>query len=234
MSQQPYTRLSAEEKFDLCLQRFPALQKMENVHSEQLRKKMQFKSLDTEQIAYEPGWECDHFFMCLTGKTRVFKRSESGREILLYHVNKGETCVLTTSCLITGQSFPANSIAEQETHLAAIPANTFTELLSISPDFRSFVLDNYGLMLSSLITLVDQIAFDRTDQRLAKLLIKLSDEQGIVNCTHNELALDLGSVREVISRQLQDWESRGFVRTKRGRIEILEAEDLARHTQGSP
>ena len=213
-----------------CMSLFPSLRDLETHDLIKLERTVEYKSLNIDQIAYEPGWKCQYFFMCLEGKTRVFKRSESGREILLYHVKQGETCVLTTSCLLSGQHFPANSIAEQETQLAAIPAQTFNELLSSSEIFRQFVLNNYGHMLSSLITLVDQVAFDRIDQRLAKHLLALADKDGVILRTHQALALDLASVREVISRQLQDWESRGVLVTKRGRVEIINSDFLANIT----
>jgi hypothetical protein len=94
---------------------------------------------------------CHNYVMCIEGQTRVFKTSESGREILLYQVGPGETCVLTTSCLMAGSPFPAESTAETDVLHAALPARSFHRLMSASPRFRKFVLDNYGDLLSSLI-----------------------------------------------------------------------------------
>ncbi|MEM0912398.1 MAG: Crp/Fnr family transcriptional regulator, partial [Pseudomonadota bacterium] len=144
-------------------------------------------------------------------------------------VQDGETCVLTTSCLLSGQPFPAASIADKDTHLAAIPSSFFRELMSVSPEFRSFVLDNYGVMLSSLISLIDQVAFDKIDQRLARYLLMSANDNDAVFNTHQQLALDLGSVREVISRQLQDWEMRGLIKTSRGKIVVLDKNGLIDH-----
>jgi CRP/FNR family transcriptional regulator len=112
--------------------------------------------------------------MCIDGRTRVFKTSESGREILLYQVGPGETCVLTTSCLMAGRPFPAESTAETDVLHAALPASLLHRLLTASVPFRQFVLINYGDPLSSLIT--DEVAFARLDLRLARQLLAEADD----------------------------------------------------------
>jgi CRP/FNR family transcriptional regulator len=170
--------------------------------------------------------------MCIEGQTRVFKTSESGREILLYQVGPGETCVLTTSCLMAGSPFPAESTAETDVLLAALPASTFHRLMGASPRFRKFVLDNYGDLLSSLITLVDEVAFASLDLRLARRLLAEANPQGVVAKTHQQLALDLGSVREVISRYLAEWERMGWVHASRGSIEVTNRSALASYGGG--
>ncbi|MEM0912509.1 MAG: cyclic nucleotide-binding domain-containing protein, partial [Pseudomonadota bacterium] len=123
---------SKNDKVQLCIEQFPSLKHLKKQYLTQLNNAIQFKSLNAGQTAYEPGWNCNDFLMCIAGQTRVFKRSESGREILLYKVQDGETCVLTTSCLLSGQPFPAASIADKDTHLAAIPSSFFRELMSVS------------------------------------------------------------------------------------------------------
>lgn len=172
--------------------------------------------------------------MCIEGQTHVFKTSESGREILLYQVGPGETCVLTTSCLMAGSSFPAESTAETDVLLAALPARAFHRLMGASPRFRKFVLDNYGDLLSSLIMLVDEVAFASLDLRLARRLLAEAKEQGVVAKTHQQLALDLGSVREVIRRYLAEWERMGRVQASRGSIEVRDRSALAGYGGKSP
>jgi len=200
---------------------FPPLATLGGAQYEQLLAAVEFKQLKKGDIAYQPGWSCDAFLMCLTGQTRIFKRSESGREILLYRVEAGQTCVLTTSCLLAGTPFPAESIAEQDTSLAALPIHVFRSLMEESVAFRRFVLDNYGDLLANLIVLVDEIAFSNIDIRLARGLIKMADDEGIVHKTHQQLAQDLGSVREVISRHLREWERQGIIGVTRGQIQLL-------------
>lgn len=206
---------------------FPELSGLEDEHRGDLLGSTQFNRLRGGDVAYRQGQNCNAYVMCIEGQTRVFKTSESGREILLYQVGPGETCVLTTSCLMAGSSFPAESTAETDVLLAALPASAFHRLMGGSPRFRKFVLDNYGDLLSSLITLVDEVAFASLDLRLARRLLAEADEQGIVAKTHQQLALDLGSVREVISRYLAEWERMGWVHASRGSIEVTNRSALA-------
>ena len=107
---------------------------------------IQFKRLSKGDVAYYQGQPCQAYVMCIEGRTRVFKNSESGRAILLYEVGPGETCVLTTTCLMAGSSFPAESTAESDVLLGALPATVFHWLLKSS---MQFVFGNYGELLSS-------------------------------------------------------------------------------------
>jgi CRP/FNR family transcriptional regulator, anaerobic regulatory protein len=206
---------------------FPELSELEPEAKAELLGSTQFNRLREGDIAYRQGQSCHNYVMCIEGQTRIFKTSESGREIMLYQVGPGETCVLTTSCLIAGNPFPAESTAQTDVLLAALPASVFHRLMISSPKFRHYVLGNYGDLLSSLIMLVDEVAFASLDLRLARRLVAEADPQGIISKTHQQLALDLGSVREVISRYLSEWERMGWVRSSRGSIEVLNRSALA-------
>jgi CRP/FNR family transcriptional regulator len=212
---------------------FPDLPELEPEHRAEMLGSIRFNRLTGGDIAYRQGQHCQAYVMCIAGRTRVFKTSESGREILLYQVGPGETCVLTTSCLMAGSPFPAESTAETDVLLAALPAPVFHRLLTVSVPFRQFVLNNYGDLLSSLITLVDEVAFASLDLRLARRLLAEADAQGVVAKTHQQLALDLGSVREVISRYLGEWERMGWVRASRGSIEVRDRGALASYGAGN-
>lgn len=218
---------TTEDLISRWLASFPELGELEDEHRRELLAATQFNRLREGDIAYRQGQDCQAYVMCIEGQTRVFKTSESGREILLYQVGPGETCVLTTSCLIAGNPFPAESTAETDVLLAALPASAFHRLMGASPRFRKFVLDNYGDLLSSLIMLVDEVAFASLDLRLARRLLAEADAQGVVAKTHQQLALDLGSVREVISRYLAEWERMGWVHASRGSIEVRNRSALA-------
>jgi CRP/FNR family transcriptional regulator len=211
---------------------FPELTELEEEAKAELLEATQFNHLRGGDIAYRQGQLCQAYVMCIEGQTRVYKTSESGREILLYQVGPGETCVLTTSCLMAGSPFPAESNAQTDVLLAALPASVFHRLMGVSPRFRKFVLDNYGDLLSSLITLVDEVAFASLDLRLARRLLAEANAQGVVAKTHQQLALDLGSVREVISRYLAEWERMGWVHATRGAIEVRNRSALASYGGG--
>jgi CRP/FNR family transcriptional regulator len=221
-----------EDLMSRWLASFPELAELEEEHQRELFAATQFNRLRQGDIAYRQGQRCQSYVMCIEGQTRVFKTSESGREILLYQVGPGETCVLTTSCLIAGNPFPAESTAETDVLLAALPSSAFHRLMTASPRFRHYVLSNYGDLLSSLIMLVDEVAFASLDLRLARRLLAEADAQGIVAKTHQQLALDLGSVREVITRYLREWERAGWVRASRGSIEVRDPGALASYGAG--
>lgn len=218
-----------EQWFEL----FPELLELDAEHQKLLKDVVMFKQLTQGEVAYEPGWDCSNFLMCLSGQTRVYRSSESGREILLYRVSSGQTCVLTTSCLMADSTFPAESIAEQDTLLAAIPMNIFNDLMAQSTKFRKFVHNNYGELLSDLILLVNEVAFSRVDIRLARYLLKNADDNNTVQSTHQQLALDMGSVREVVSRHLNEWERQGWIENQRGKISLLETDKLNEYSLDS-
>ena len=172
--------------------------------------------LEAGAIAYELQGACANYLMCIDGRTRVFRMSEGGREMLIYKVGAGGTCVLTTQCLLSGGGFPAQSVAEARTELAALPADTFRQLMRESDAFRDFVLDDYTRLLSGMFDLIEEVAFAPLEQRLARRLLVEADADGIVWKTHQQLASDVGSVREVVSRLLGEWADAGLVEIRRG------------------
>jgi CRP/FNR family transcriptional regulator len=219
--------MRSEQIIDRWLDRFPRLKGMSPGHLQQARGTVQFPVLEPRDVAYRTGWACPNYVMCISGRTRVFTISESGRELLIYSVSDGGTCVLTTQCLLSGSNFPAESTAETRTELAALPADTFRHLMADSAPFREFVLDDYGRLLSQMITLVDEVAFSPVSRRLASRLLADADGNGVIGKTHQQLALDLGTAREVVSRHLSDWEKAGVIRNERAAISIVDRRRLA-------
>lgn len=203
-------------------QHFPGLRTLQADHRALLTQRVSFPELEGGAVAYHQGWDCPNYVMCLSGGTRSFKISASGRELLLYRVGPGSTCVFTTQCLLAGGTFPAESVAEAPTRFAALPSATFHELMEVSGEFRRLVLDDYSSLLTNILSLVDEVAFSNLDQRLAQRLLANADSQGLVLKTHQQLADDVGSVREVISRHLSEWEKAGLIRTARGSIAIID------------
>ena len=221
-----------QQNIDHWLHVFPPLQGLDGMHLARAQSSVTFPELDGGDVAYHQGWECPNYVMCLEGGTRTFKTSSNGREMVIYRVGPGSTCVFTTQCLLAGGTFPAESVAETPTRLAALPAATFHDLMSDSPAFRQFVLDDYANLLGSMITLVDEIAFSGLDERLARRLVSEAGSGDIVSKTHQQLAADLGSVREVISRYLGEWERQGWIKTARGSVQILDRGALAGYRGG--
>lgn len=215
------------QKLERWIARFPPIQALSSAHLQIARGTVQFPVLAAGATAYELHGECAHYLMCLEGRTRIFRMSESGREVLIYKVGPGGTCALTTQCLLSGGTFPAQSVAEERTELAALPVGTFQHLMGESAAFRSFVLGDYTRLMTGLFTLIDEVAFSPLKQRLAQRLLSEAGPQGVAAVTHQKLADDIGSVREVVSRILAQWAEAGLIALRRGAVEIVDRTSLA-------
>ena len=165
------------------------------------------------------GASCGSYLLVLEGTVKVQIMSEAGREVLLYHVCSGDSCVLTTSCLLSGDCYPAEGIAETEVLAFAIPNHAFHRCVEMSAFFREFVFKNFSARLSKLIGRMEAVVFDTIDQRICKALLASGDKT--VLKTHQELAYELGTAREVVSRHLKSFEHEGSISLKRGTIDIL-------------
>lgn len=164
--------------------------------------------------------------LVLSGTIRVYRIGESGREITLYRFSRGECCVLTADSILDGKLFPACARVEDEVEVVFIPAAAFDDWLSRSPEWRAFVFEAMSRRLLSLMDTLDDVAFGRMDARVASLLVRAGDAQSRVRMTHQEIADELGSSREVVSRILEDLQSRGLIRLSRGSVELLDIEGL--------
>lgn len=214
------------------LKQFPALARINDRGWTAILDHARVMYLEEGEFAYREQDECDHFLLVTSGSIRVQKSSENGGIITLYHLAPGESCELTTSCLLAGEPYSAEAIAEQTSTLALIPEARFQEALIRSPKFREYVFSRIGKGMNELVTLVEEVAFGQMECRLARCLIGLSQDGNEINSTHQALAEELGSAREVISRLLKKFERREWVRLHRGRIDIIDRdilEDMAHH-----
>lgn len=178
------------------------------------------------QRVFQPGGSCENYLLLTDGSVRVELLTESGREAVLYHVKPGETCVLTTSCLLGGNTYPAQGVTETEVSALAIPIEQFHKALETSADFRLFVFANLGQRFAEVIVRIEQIAFSPIDRRLAKLLLSKCDKSGEIQITHQTVASELGTAREVVSRNLKRFELMGWVRLQRGSVTVLQPQAL--------
>ena len=141
---------------------------------------------------------------------------------MLYRLAAGETCSINTTCLLGNSNYPASTIAEQAIKDVIIPAAAFSQLMIDSKVFRTFVMTNYGALITDLIALLDEVAFHHLDARLAKLLIE--DGSKNINRTHQLMADELGTAREVVSRQLKRFEQKDWLILGRSQVEISDRE----------
>ncbi|HJS28214.1 MAG TPA: Crp/Fnr family transcriptional regulator, partial [Anaerolineales bacterium] len=168
------------------------------------------------------GDQVDAIALMMSGVVRVYKISETGREITLYRFGEGESCVITANAILNFQNFPAIAVVEKEAEAVMVPAGTFSDWIGRYDLWRNFILNLNAQRLIALMEIVDEVAFGRMDRRIASLLAERAQVRNPVVITHQELANELGSSREVVSRLLEDLEARGAVRLSRGEIEILD------------
>ncbi|MCG6936934.1 MAG: Crp/Fnr family transcriptional regulator [Gammaproteobacteria bacterium] len=183
-------------------------------------------ALPANSIVFHQGDACNNYLIVLAGNVKVFTRAENGREIVLYRLAKGDSCVLTTSCLFGNKNYPAEGKTETAVSALAIPVNKFNQVLQQSTTFRQMVFSSFSSHLSELITLVEEVAFGKLDVRLAKFLIRHCGNDNTLTSTHQNIATELGSAREVISRQLKELELKGYITTARGSIKINDMEAI--------
>nr|WP_252393695.1 Crp/Fnr family transcriptional regulator [Candidatus Rhodoblastus alkanivorans] len=176
---------------------------------------------------FAPGSSCQGFVLLLEGIIRVSVTAENGRRLLLYRVAPGQTCVQTTLCLMGGLDYTAEGVAETELRLVIAPPPLFERLLREAPDFSRFVFERFGARLAEMTRLIETIAFLRVDARLAAALLARADRRGEMAATHQDLAEDIGAAREVVSRQLAEFQRAGLLRLGRGRICLTDRAGLA-------
>lgn len=167
---------------------------------------------------------CRGFPLLLEGSIKVVKLAASGRELLLYRVTPGGSCIITSSCLLGRSDYNARGIAETPLSLLAIPAPDFAALLVEHPPFRDFVFHLFAERIAELMQLVEEVAFARLDQRLAKAL--LAKNGTVLGITHQQLADELGSVREIVSRLLKGFAAQGLVALGREQVTLLDRDGL--------
>jgi CRP/FNR family transcriptional regulator len=206
------------------LAQFPELSALDQQAKDLLAKYARIVEAPIGTIGYREGTPCGAYVMRLAGRSRVYKMSASGREILLYRVGAGETCVITTTCLLGNSDYPASTIVEEAIRDVLIPAAAFNQLMVDSAAFRKYVMTNYGALISDLIVLLDEVAFHSLNARLAKVLLDANSPK--ITRTHQQIADELGTAREVISRQLKRLEQKGSVSLGRGQLDITNRSDL--------
>ena len=206
------------------LERFPFFAGLGAEPLEALVREAQLVRAPKGAVLFRPGQPCGGFPLLLEGAVRVSQSAPSGREIVLYRVEPGEGCLLSGGCLLGRSDYAACGIAETDVALLKIPPALFHELLLEHEPFRRFVFGMYGERLAQVMALVEEVAFRRLDARLAQLLVQRGP---VVAATQQTLADELGSVREIVSRLLRQFEERGWVELGRGRITVRDARALA-------
>jgi CRP/FNR family transcriptional regulator, anaerobic regulatory protein len=214
---------------DHLLRHYPVLDTLSPALTAQLHTRARVVAAPAGVVAFAEDSPCAGLTLVTGGSIRIVRSSAQGREILLYRVRAGESCILSVCCLLGRTSYAARGVVETDLTGVNIPAGFFDTLVAESPAFRSFVFDLFGSRIAALLQLVEEVAFHRLDTRLAALLLRDFAGAGAteLELTHQDLADQVGSVREIVSRNLEALQERGAIALGRGRLTLVNPAALA-------
>lgn len=173
-----------------------------------------------------PGSFCEALAIVATGTVRVYQVAESGREITLYRLHAGDSCVLTASCILGQRPFPVVASTEETLEALLIPAPILRDWIARSAFWQEYVFGLLASRLAEVITVLEEVAFRRLDARIAEFLLERQGNSPTLDLTHQQIALELGTAREVVSRILRDLEREGIISRGRGTLNLLKPEAL--------
>ena len=203
-------------------QLFPVLTKLAEKERLQIFALGQMIVLPKEQMLMQQNEQCQFIPLVISGVLRIYKLSPNGREMTLYRVGAGETCLVSIACQIKGDEFPALAQVEEKAQIFMLPTSVYHEILDRSMAWKDFLITSIYDHLTETMQTLEAVAFDRTDFRLMQwLLAQSSLKPGPIHSTHEAIAIELGSVREVISRLLGDLKNKGAVTLGREKIEVI-------------
>ncbi len=173
-------------------------------------------------VLFRQGDAAEGFVVLLEGRIEVFLTGPSGREILLYAVEPGQSCVQTTLGLMGDDPYAGEALTATDVRAVIIPKPLFLGLMDRDAAFRGYVMRAFGQRMQDVTRLLERVAFGRVEARLAEALLTLA-ENGVVHATQAELAARIGSAREVVTRRLDAFAKAGWVATDRGSVQITNA-----------
>lgn len=214
------------QQFQRIVGALPFLQLADTSLQGEFRRAAFFARISVGKDIFVEGDTCESIALLLSGIVRVYKIGESGREITLYRFGEGQSCILTANAILNQKTFPAIAVVESDAEAVMIPADTFRDWVRRHDLWREFVFDLLSHRLASVMSIVDEVVFRRMDARVAGLLLDRAPGAKRIQVTHQEIAAELGSSREVISRILEGFASAGLITSYRGAVEILDAAEL--------
>lgn len=221
--------MDQDDVMQQLIRAMPSLNGLPNGLQEEVAHNLRLIKLPAGTPVFSERDPCAGFPIVLSGRVRVSKTLESGRELALYEVTPGESCVISTSCMIGAAPYGARGESATDAEVALIPRNTFDRLIAEHRPFREEVLQVFADRILQLMELVESIGFMRLDRRLAAALL---GKGARVAASHQEIAEQLGVSRESVSRLLKQFEQSGSVHLGRGAIEIADAAALRRIAAG--
>jgi CRP/FNR family transcriptional regulator len=214
------------EQYKRILQAVPILNTADNNLIREFQQAATLAKIPAGKDVFVEGDSVKAIALLISGVVRVYKIGATGREITLYRFGLGQSCILTANAILSKQSFPAIATVEKEAEAVLIPSDVFRDWVNRYDLWRGFVFDLLSQRLSNVMEIVDEVAFRRMDVRVASFLLTRYRVHNPMRITHQEIAAELGSSREVMSRILEDFAERGLIRVSRGEVEVLDDEEL--------
>jgi CRP/FNR family transcriptional regulator, anaerobic regulatory protein len=219
-------QMITSEQFRRILHALPILEHADPRLLRELQDTAFFARIPEGRDVFIEGDQVDAIALLISGVVRVYKIGETGREITLYRFGNGESCILTANAILSQNNFPAVATVEKEAEAVMIPADTFRDWVRRYDLWREFVFELLSQRLSAVMAIVEEVAFRRMDARLASFLFDHSRNSDSIHATHQLIAAELGSSREVISRILEDFSAQGLVEVSRGSIRIMDRDSF--------
>lgn len=219
----------ARSEFERIARSIPFLQSAEPQLLEEFRQHAYLAHIPSGRDIFLEGDQVEALALLISGVVRVYNIGASGREITLYRFGLGDSCILSANAIFNQQNFPAIATVEEDAEAVMIPSAIFRDWVNHYELWRNFIINLLSQRLSSLMAVIDEVAFQRMDSRIAALLAQRALHENPVRATHQEIAAELGSSREVISRILEEFARQGIIETARGTVLILDHEALSKH-----
>jgi CRP/FNR family transcriptional regulator len=224
--------ISDSSQIESLIRQFSFLQQGDDSFRSRFFEHVNLAKLAVGSPICDQGMQCQQLALIVSGTARVYKLGENGREITLYRLGKGESCILTTSCIVSGSPFPAFAVCEEAIEALTVNPAKVRQWTDEFPVWRRYLFGLISDRLGDVISVIEEIAFRRVDRRLADYLLQRTsaDARESIKITHQAIASDLGTSREVISRILKDFEHQGLIAVSRGQLQITDAKGLAGKT----
>jgi CRP/FNR family transcriptional regulator, anaerobic regulatory protein len=190
---------------------------------EEIEKNGIVKKLEAGEELMRPGMYVRSIPIILSGSLKIMRQDEKDSETFLYFLTSGHTCAMSLTCCVANRPSSVRAIAEEDTELVLVPVEKLDEWLGIFPSWKNFIFQTYQQRFDDLLEAVDSLAFRKMDERLWRLVKKKASlqEKRYVYSTHQELADELSTSREVVTRLLKKLEGMGKIKTYRNRIELM-------------
>lgn len=186
------------------------------------------------ECLFSPGSNAENFLIVLTGAVRLEQTSKTGRTIVLYRVLPGESCIMTTTCIMSQTQYTSFGYAEGQVKALTLGQNAFRSLMTEDPSFMAAVFSTFSERLVELTRVIDELLWFRVDQKLAHWLVAGCTRSNTIRTTHQSVAQELGTAREVVSRTLKDFERRGWITLSRGVITVQNLTGLKQYANSQP